>query len=401
MKSNFLKHRIAGIFSTVLLCAASAAAQSPAAETEGWGMTYFLVVVAIIGAGAAWIFWSGSNKGGNKPDLSYKNRYQNYYAKSAGHKAGADPETDWLRKGKNLGSKSNNLTFDPRRIGTLTPPKRTKITATNSAGIDESAIDTKAFQEKMRKMQYGQLPINSIHELVPAAQFKPLPFSEDESLLNAIDQANEEFEEDQEVRDLAVRVLSAFRTRNSVETLSQIALYDLAAPVRSKAVTTLTEFDHESVFEGILLACADPTREVRATAARGLFRLNFDRADAWKRIIETRDGFRMRHAARAAIEAGIVTKAFDRLIHDDPKIAYEAVVLVALMIEAGETKEIFEGIRTHKDERVRYALLHVLKMMQDDRTHEQLAELANAEDLPADVLTRVKEAVAVFEQVAA
>jgi HEAT repeat protein len=180
-----------------------------------------------------------------------------------------------------------------------------------------------------------------------------------------------------------------------------MALYDLAAPVRSKAVTVLTDFDHESVFEGILLACADPTREVRATAARGLFRLSFDRADAWKRIMETRDGFRMRHAARAAIEAGIVTKAFDRLIHDDHKIAYEAVVLVALMIEAGETKEIFEAIRSHKDERVRYALLHVLKMMQDDRTQEDLVELAKAEDLPADVMTRVKEAVKVFEQVAA
>jgi hypothetical protein len=353
-----------------------------------------------MGAGAAFLFWQRSKKGGDQPDLSYKNRYQNYYSKSAGHNVDGDQELEWLRKARNSGAKPENLAFQMKKAGKPAPPKRTRITATNSAGIDESAIDTKAFQEKMRKLQYGQLPINSITSLVPAAKFEPLPISDDEALLNAIDQAGEEYEEDQDVRELALRILAAFRTRNSIETLSQIALYDLAAPVRSKAVTVLTDFDHESVFEGILLACADPTREVRATAARGLFRLSFDRADAWKRIMETRDGFRMRHAARAAIEAGIVSKAFERLIHDDHKIAYEAVVLVALMIEAGETKEIFEAIRSHKDERVRYALLHILKMMHDDRTQEELVELSKA-DLPADVMTRVKEAITVFEQVAA
>lgn len=68
---------------------------------------------------------------------------------------------------------------------------------------------------------------------------------------------------------------------------------DLSSNLASKAVATLTDFDHESVFEAILLACADPTREVRAAAARGLFRLNFDRADAWKRIIESNDEFRI------------------------------------------------------------------------------------------------------------
>ena len=87
------------------------------------------------------------------------------------------------------------------------------------------------------------------------------------------------------------------------------------------------------------MACADPTREVRAAAARGLFRLNFDRADAWKRIIETRDEFRMSHAARAATEAGIVAKSFDRLIHEDLKVAYEAFALVTLLIRSGETRE--------------------------------------------------------------
>lgn len=398
MKSIFLKRCIAGFFTATIALASTAAAQSAAErEGEGSGMTYFLLIVAVLGVGAAILLWQRSKSGSNKPELSYNNRYQNYYSSSQNDSLDADKELEWLRKAKN-GSKAENPRPQPKKPA---QPKRTKITATNSAGIDEAAIDTKAFQEKMRKLQYVQLPINSITELAPAASYLPLPTSDDEALLNAIDQANEEYEEDQEVRELALRILAAFRTRNAVETLSQIALYDLAAPVRSKAVAALTEFDHETVFEGILLACADPTREVRAAAARGLFRLSFDRADAWKRIMETRDGFRMRHAARAAIEAGIVTKAFERLIHDDMKIAYEAVVLTALMVEAGETKEIFDAIRTHKDERVRYALLHVLKMMQDDRTQEELIELSKEQDLPADVMTRVNEAVQALQHVAA
>ena len=97
-----------------------------------------------------------------------------------------------------------------------------------------------------------------------------------------------------------------------------------------------------------MLACADPTREVRAAAARGLFRLSFDRADAWKRIIDTKDDFRMSHAARAATESGIVAKSFDRLLHDEMKIAYEAFALVGLLIKAGETDQIFEAIRENK-----------------------------------------------------
>jgi hypothetical protein len=386
---------------TIGSLAATAAAQSapPAAESSSDKMLYILAFISIVGVILSYYFWRRS-KLGNQPDLSYGNRYQDYHSKATkASSVDADEELEWLRKVKTSTTNADpKMTFKKRAN---TPRRRTEITATNSAGIDESTMDTKVFQEKMRRVQYAQLPINAFTELAPAKKYEPLPLSEDDALLDAIEQANEEFEEDVAVRDLALKILAMFRNKNSIEALSQIALYDLAAPLRSKAVTALTEFDHESVFEAILLACADPTREVRAAAARGLFRLNFDRADAWKRIIETRDGFRMRHAARAALEAGIVAKAFDRLIHDDMKIAYEAIVLVSLMIKAGETREIFDAIRNHKDERVRFALVHVLKVIHDDRTQEDFQQLAADESLSAEVKTRVMEALPVFEAVAA
>jgi hypothetical protein len=49
--------------------------------------------------------------------------------------------------------------------------------------------------------------------------------------------------------------------------------------------------------------------------------------------METRDEFRMRQAVRAGVEAEIVQKSFDRLVHEDLKVAYEAFTLVALMIK--------------------------------------------------------------------
>jgi len=392
------------LFNSLVIAAFSTATvlgqkDGPAAESSGSGMMYVLGLMAVVGIAAAFYFW-GRSKAGEQVDRGNPNRYQNYHAKQAkSDSVDADMELEWLRKVNTSTAKPQSaLTFQKReRI----PRRRVEITATNSAGIDEATMDTTEFQAKMRKMQYAQLPINSFHQLSPARKYEQLENATDEALLDAIDQANEEYEEDPEVRELALKVLAMFRNRNSIEALSQIALYDLSANIRSKAVAALTEFDHESVFEAILLACADPTREVRAAAARGLFRLNFDRADAWKRIMETRDGFRIRHAARAAIEAGIVTKAFDRLIHDDLKIANEAVILVSLMIEAGETKEIFHAIRNHKDERVRFALVHVLKMMHDERTQEDFFELSRDENLPADVAVRVKEALPLFEAVAA
>jgi hypothetical protein len=372
---------------TVVINAAAQAAD--AAEPPSDKLMYFMFAVALAGLGGAYYFWRKSKVGIEQPD-SYKNRYRNYY-NDGSYELGdvdADKELEWLRKSKTKAKKgieNNDLTVKSPQVNLYA----------------SDALDTRQFQEKMRKLQYTQLPINSFNKLAPARDFEPLPVSSDEALLSAIEQTNEEHEDDDAIRELAVRILAAFRTRNSVDALYQVALYDLSSNLRSKAVAVLTDFDHETVFEGILLACADPTREVRAAAARGLFRLNFDRAGAWTRIIETKDEFRMSHAARAAIEAGIVQKSFDRLVHEDMKISYEAFCLVALLIKAGEDKEIFEAIRDHKDERVRFALLHVVRAIKDERSHQRLNHLYKEGKCSTDILERIKDTLKSFEQVTA
>ena len=149
--------------------------------------------------------------------------------------------------------------------------------------------------------------------------------------------------------------------------------------------------DHESVFETLVTACADPTREVRAAAARGLFNLSFDRGDAWSRVIGSGDASRMRHVARCAIEGDLVKRSFERLLHQDRAVAYEAYALTALLIEAGETEPVFRAVGEHRDENVKLAILHVLQSVKNENTLKGLSELLVSYNLSPNVAAKVNE----------
>ncbi len=235
------------------------------------------------------------------------------------------------------------------------------------------------------------LPVYSFVRLERSAPFRSLPDSQNEALLDAIDQTQEESEEDAEVRGLALKVLAAFKTGNSISAISQMALYDLSSKLRSNAVAVLAELDHESVFETIVTACADPTREVRAAAARSLFRLNFDRAHAWTRIIESNDEGRMRQAARAAMEGDLVERSLERLIHKDKNVAYEAYAVTALLIKAGESEPVYRTLAEHKDEDLKLALLHVLQTIRTETTFESLSDLLLRHELTPNIVAKVNE----------
>lgn len=363
-------------------------------EDAGNQWWYSMILIFVCGIGLAIYFWKKSKKGAVRPEND--NRYANYYSEGgseAGDDVDAEKELEWLRKLKKPDAKIPKLKFEMKKS------EKDRQEKERSQKDKAAIVDTKAFQEKMRKMQYAQLPINSFTQLANVKNYKPLPYSDDPAVLDAIDQAHDEFEEDEAVREIALRVLAAFKTQNSVEAVAQLALYDLSANLRSKAVAALAEFDHESVFETILLACADPTREVRAAAARGLFRLSFDRAHAWKRIIEADDNYRMTQAARAAIESGFVEKSIERLTHDDVKVAYEAFALCSLLIKAGETKELFEALKNHNDLRVKFAILHLISVQKDERMLPELYKIVNLKSLSTEVMERARAAVSAYEEV--
>jgi len=380
-----------------------AAKPAPGAD-EGGGLwtwiSYLLLAAGLFGL--SYFLWQRSKQ--TQPQDEDQSDADDSQPWSNAHHVDADEEIAWFSKSKKpkkkkkvVGPKAERRSGDERRARTRPPrPQRQERPL---ASVD-AVTAARAYQEKLRKYQYSQLPVHSFIQITEARPFDKLPVGYDPDLLSAIDQAHDEFEEEETFREIAVKVLAKFKTRNAVEGLSQMALYDLSANIRSKAVSTLAEFDHESVFETILLACADPTREVRAAAARGLFRLSFDRAEAWKRIINTDDKFRISMAAKAAIESDILSKSIDRLIHQDMKIAYETFTLVALVLRAGETQPIIDAFKSTKDDRIRLALLHVAAVVAEPDSIDAFKAVGE-EGYSGEVKERLKDLAEIAEAVAA
>lgn len=364
------------------------------APIEDDSTMYYIVLFILVAGLAGAIGWLYYSKKVKKSDKGLKD--DDWDSDSVD----ADKELEWLRKhtkqvGKKGASKNNYPKGFPRTSNIL---NKNKAETLQGNGMDFDYIET---QKKLKKIKFEKLPITSFSELKPAKQFDALPISNDEALMNAIEQTQDEFEEDVEIRELAVRILARFRTRNSIEALTDVALYDLSSHLRSKAVMVLAEFDHESVFETILLGCADPTREVRAASAKALFQLSFDRSDAWTRIALSGDEFRVSQAAKAAIESDLVDRSIDRLVHEDHKYAYEAFTLLALLVKAGETKEIFQALENHRDTTVKIAVLKVLKVLRDDRVLPGIYSFIERNSLPEDLSNAANEVIKSCELVPA
>lgn len=409
-----LRNKLVGIFSFFLLFAFDILAQMPSVKVpqqntpqapppqtpaappvEDNTMYYLLLFMLFIGLGAA-VFWLYRSKQAKQADANPGDKKQKGKDNDP---VDAEKEMEWFRKHQNVIAKDRGRY--PKRLPKTSAVLTKKPAVEEEDELIEETIEVAVLREKIQKKHFSQLPVNSFTELKPSKSYTPLPISNNSDLMSAVEQAHDEFEEDEEVRDLAVRVLAAFETRNSVEALGQIALYDLSSNLRSKAVSILSDINHESVFETILLACADPTREVRAAAARGLFRLSFDRADAWTRIAETNDQFRMRQNARAAIEADLADRAFDRLVHEDLKMAYEAFAFTTLLIKAGETEKIFQALEKHPDVNVKKALLHVIKVTKDTNALDGLYAMLESSNLSEEIREEVDQTIQAVGLVAA
>lgn len=346
---------------------------NPEAAAEDFTWWYAMIFLLAAGLGGA-IFWYFKDKKSKKEQAEATNLRKNKKGGSDDNAVDFDSELEWFRKNKKIVNKNS---------AQIISKKKSLKSAVKPGGNDLK--DAEIFQQKLDKLNFSQLSISRIERLEMARPFQHLPISNDDALLSAIEQTQDELEEDEMVRDLAVRILARFKTKNSVEALSQVALYDLSSTLRSKAVGILSDFDHESVFEILLLACADPTREVRAAAARGLFRLSFDRSDCWMRIAESGDEYRMRHAARAAVAGDLVERSFDRLVHDDRKTVYEVFALIVLLLKSGETTEVFNALENHRNPNVRKGIMHIIKITKEHNALDGLYNLLESENLSPEM----------------
>lgn len=240
--------------------------------------------------------------------------------------------------------------------------------------------------------------LNEVTHLDSAAAVEALPeWFENEELSEALARLQDA---DVEARAAAARHLAQFHVQSSVEALRQLAASDPEPAVRSAAVTSLGEIEHESIFAPVLLAFADEAREVRAAAARSLSRMNFDRSEGYVRLIETADAETLRNVASACIKAGMVGQAIDRMISEDRRLAYEAFSLLSLLAKANETEPLMEAINNHPETSVRLALIRLLGTTGQPEIATQLRHLAVRDGLPEKVRAALMEVVYKIDQTA-
>jgi HEAT repeat protein len=242
----------------------------------------------------------------------------------------------------------------------------------------------------------GDSYLGEITHLDSAAAVEALhEWFEDEELSEALARLQEA---DVEARAAAARRLAQFPVQRSVEALTALASDDPEPAVRSAAVASLGEIEHESVFAPVLMAFADEAREVRAAAARSLSRMSFDRSEGYVRLIETADAETLSKVASACIKAGMVGQAIDRMISEDRRLAYEAFSLLSLLAKANETEPLFDAINNHTETSVRLALIRLLGTTGQPEVATQLRHLAVREGLPEKVRTALMEVVYKIDQ---
>ena len=252
--------------------------------------------------------------------------------------------------------------------------------------LDSGGLD---FHEPMSGLEGDEQDMDSVFaEQLPIGD-------EDDVLLGLLTklEGSDDAERAQVVRDLGTH-----RAQRSVEALCSTALNDTDASVRAAAVAALGAIDHESVFAPVLIALADDTREVRASAARTLSSLHFDRAEAYTRVMRNADLKTLRDFARACVTTGIAAQAVDRLASEDRRHAHEAFALFSVLAKAGEIQPILDTIEKHREIPVQLAAVRVLGSAADSAAAPRLRELVAGESMPEDVRTAILELLYKFDK---
>jgi HEAT repeat protein len=227
--------------------------------------------------------------------------------------------------------------------------------------------------------------------LEPVGEIEQLPeWLEDQTLAEALTRLSST---DVEARVAAAQQLAQFQVQRSVAALAALAADDTDATVRATAVTSLGIIGHESVFASVLISMADEAREVRAAAARALSRLNFDRADAYVRVIDSGDAELVRRVALACIGSGLAAKALDRLASEDRRQAYEAFSLLSLVLRAGELEVIFAAVERPGNLSVRLAAARLLALQGQPELNARLKRVALGDGAPEKLRNAILEAI--------
>jgi hypothetical protein len=137
---------------------------------------------------------------------------------------------------------------------------------------------------------------------------------------------------------------------------------------------------------------------VRAAAARSLTHLNFERLDAFIRVLETEDEELQSVVAKACIKSGIVSQAVDRLANSDRRQGFETFSIISLLAKAKITEPIVDVIANHPNFDVRLATLRLLANTGEAHIFEEFRQLSLQEGLPEEIRNTLLEAMYQLDQ---
>lgn len=356
----------------------TSAAQSSDAATSSDGFTFLSIALALLSASfVASIFWWRREKvktaelprraPSKKPALTHENKFaRDKQAANANSQMEIEVDDEmaaWVQNNLN-----NRRSSAEAKTEVKIEPPANSTHKTSAASPVETAPQS----------------IPHFAALKSPSPLVPLPLMDDEALLEAVELV-QDFDASEIERQTAISILSTFKSRNAAEALAGVALYDESPFIRIEALNMLGEFNHESTFEPILLACADPAREVRAAAARGLSRLNINRAEAYARVIASDDPERLRLASLGCREAGLAKYSFDRLIAADKQQSDEAFAVLSLIVAAGDFALVVKTLLHHADINVKLATIQALHALKPSKHLPELYEITANENLPVEI----------------
>src|SRR5207244_8996332 len=118
-----------------------------ASNDRFWYLMLFLVAACL--AGGAFYFWRKRGKGTEQPQNNYSSRKTDYNGNASYEIEDGDKELEWLRKAKKPSSRT------PKKgVATTRSARATNMSPIMGNSLGD--INTKLFQEKMKKLQYSQ-----------------------------------------------------------------------------------------------------------------------------------------------------------------------------------------------------------------------------------------------------
>src|SRR5947209_5844489 len=186
-RNSKLLSRMIGLVLLSLLSYAATAAQSNLeqerevveASSDRVFYTILLVIgLVLVGGGVLWWRRTRSNAASEPAASAQARAPRSVYFNNESYDLSAEAEKDleWLRQVK---KKAPKMTYTTQQAAAGGNGTKTNGSKRPKAKDEEENLDTKMFQEKMRRMQYTQLPINSFSQLAPAKNFQPLADSDD------------------------------------------------------------------------------------------------------------------------------------------------------------------------------------------------------------------------------